>query len=301
MGEKKAPNRIPAADADAWRSWAMPVIDDDGSVVNAHKKAQKKEEPSQESIEDVEVEEIPQGGLTAEELETIVREAELEGFANGREEGFKKGYDDGFESGQQKGALEMRQQLVAEQQTFQGLAEALLNPIDEQDERLEKLLLETISRLTRAVVERELTTAPTDMVALVKSAVKALPAGSEHLTVYLNPEDAEKVEQYADEHNLNWAFQKDTELAAGGVKVATRDSFVDCSVERRLEEVIQRFMSQQEVDEHTSDEELLAERADERGDSELETDSFADSPQEHSTKSADVDSLSDTDEQEPSP
>ncbi|UTF60794.1 flagellar assembly protein FliH [Gilvimarinus sp. DA14] len=258
MGEKKNPNRIPAANADAWRSWAMPVIDDDGSVVNAHKKTQKQEEQSEESIEDVEVEELPQGGLTADELEAIVREAELEGFAKGREEGFKKGYDDGFDSGEHKGALEMRQQLVAEQQAFQALAEALLQPIDEQDERLEKLLLETVTRLTRAVVERELTTQPADIVTLVKSAVKALPAGSDHLSVYLNPQDAEKVEQYAQEHQLDWSFHRDSELAQGGVKVATRDSFVDCSVERRLDEVIERFLSQQEVDEHTSDEQLLA-------------------------------------------
>ncbi|WP_020209468.1 flagellar assembly protein FliH [Gilvimarinus chinensis] len=293
MSEKKAPNRIPAADAEAWQSWAMPAIDDDGKVINAHQKHQKQDVEQEESIEDVEVEELPQGGLTADELEAIVREAELEGFAKGREEGFKKGYDDGFESGQHKGSLEMRQQLVAEQQTFQGLAEALFNPIGEQDERLETLILETICRLSRAVVQRELTTQPNDIVKLVKSAVQALPAGRDHLTVYLNPQDADQIEQYAQEHNLDWTFHADAELAAGGAKVVTRDSVVDCSLERRLEEVIDRFLSQQEVDEQTSDEQLFAARgaADESRTEAVDTETSAPVDSEQAFDANEQDSL----------
>ncbi|MDO3382594.1 flagellar assembly protein FliH [Gilvimarinus algae] len=255
MGEKANPNRIPAESADHWRSWAMPVIGDDGSVVSADK---NKGRQADESIEDVELDNLPSGGMTAEQLAEIVGQAEQEGFAKGREDGFKTGYDEGYLSGQQQGALDMRQQLVAEQKTFQSLVEAFSRPLNDQDEKLEKLLLNMVGRMTRAVVMRELTTDSGDILALVRQSIAALPAGSEVMTVHLNPEDLAVVEAYSKDHSLDWHFHPDPDLTPGGVKVSTRDSHVDYSVERRLEEVIERFLSQQEVDEKTSDEALLA-------------------------------------------
>ncbi|MBU2887236.1 flagellar assembly protein FliH [Gilvimarinus agarilyticus] len=254
---KTNPNRIPAADGDTWQSWTMPVIGDDGQVLSAEKR--QAEDENVESIEDVEVEANEQSKpLTAEQLADIVKQAENEGFTEGREEGLKNGYDEGFKSGQQQGLLEMRQQLTAEQKTFQSLASNLLEPIDRQDDLLESMLLTTLERLTRAVVARELTTDSGDMVALVRQAVAALPGGREQISVHLNPDDLSVVETYCQEHALDWHFQAAPDIAAGGVKVVTTDSTVDHTIERRLDDIIESFLSQHNVDENTSDEQLLS-------------------------------------------
>lgn len=216
MKESKAnPNRIPAAEGQAWEPWTMPVIGDDEQVLSVQKSSQ--EESASESIEDVDLEAAhPQQALTAEQLAEIVREAEQEGFAKGHEEGLKQGYDEGFKSGQQQGLLEMRQQLTAEQKTFQSLAAGLFDPIEQQDELLEAMLLATIERLTRAVVLKELTTDRGDLIALVRQAVAALPRGRDRITVYLNPEDLSLVETYCQEHALDWVFHADPDVGVRG-------------------------------------------------------------------------------------
>lgn len=257
--KKKNTNRIPSSNSDQWTSWTLPVIGDDGQVLSADKRTAR----SHESIEDVELDHLPgDRALTAEQLAQIVSDAEKEGFATGKDEGFKLGYDDGFKSGQQQGALEMRQQLLAEQKTFQGIAQSLLEPVSQQDDMLESLLLTSIQRLAKAVVMRELTVNSGDILALTREAIAALPAGREHLTVHLNPDDLLLVEAYCKEHALEWKFHPDPDMTVGGVKVETANSTVDFSIERRLTEVLERFVTQQQLDETTSDEQLLAAQAD---------------------------------------
>lgn len=255
MKESKAkPNRIPAAEGQAWEPWTMPVIGDDEQVLSVQKTSQQ----DSESIEEVDLQpDHPSQALTAEQLAEIVQEAEKEGFAKGCEEGLKQGYDEGFKSGQQQGLLEMRQQLTAEQKTFQSLAASLFEPIEQQDELLEAMLLATIERLTRAVVMKELATDRGDLIALVRQAVAALPRGRERIAVHLNPEDLPLVETYCQEHGLDWSFHPDPDVGTGGVKVVTDDSTVDFTVERRLEDIIDSFLNQQNVDENTPDDTLV--------------------------------------------
>ncbi|MDO3385060.1 flagellar assembly protein FliH [Gilvimarinus sp. SDUM040013] len=266
MKDSKAnPNRIPASQSETWESWTMPVIGDDGQVLNAQRRQALEGEA--ESIEEVDVDALAHmQSLTAEQLADIVKNAEEEGFAQGHAEGVKTGYDEGFKSGQQQGLLEMRQQLIAEQKTFQSIATSLFEPIEQQDDLLESLLLTSIERLARAVVMKELTTDRGDIVALVRKAVASLPTGREKITVHLNPDDLAIVQRYCEEHALEWRFHANPDIAAGGVKVITSDSTVDCSVERRLDEIIAAFKTQQNVDEVTANEDLVAAPADDAED-----------------------------------
>ena len=102
--------------------------------------------------------------------------------------------------------MEMRAQLVAEQQRFHTLANALLDPINAQDTDIEHLLLDVICTLTQSVVERELLTDSSHIVSLVKNAVDALPIGSKNIRVCLNPDDLAAVETYVAEQQLAWSF-----------------------------------------------------------------------------------------------
>ena len=252
--EKKLPNRIAAEDVGEYRAWRVPLINDNGTVMpSAEKEARERKAQAMkrqgESIEDVDMPgATPKKGMTAQEMQEIIEAAEKDGFAQGHQEGFDKGMAEGYEAGQQKGLMEMRQQLVTEQQRFQKLVQALLDPIAEQDNDLEKLLLDVICTLTESVVQRELIIDSSHIVTLVRTAVNALPVGSKNLRVCLNPDDLAAVETYAEEQQLNWQFGGDEQLAPGGCRVETSESRVDFSVEKRLQTVLTQFVNKQLTD-----------------------------------------------------
>ena len=268
--EKKLPNRIAAEDVGEYRAWRVPLINDNGTVMpSAEKEARERKAQAMkrqgESIEDVDMPgATPKKGMTAQEMQEIIEAAEKDGFAQGHQEGFDKGMAEGYEAGQQKGLMEMRQQLVTEQQRFQKLVQALLDPIAEQDNDLEKLLLDVICTLTESVVQRELIIDSSHIVTLVRTAVNALPVGSKNLRVCLNPDDLAAVETYAEEQQLNWQFVGDEQLAPGGCRVETSESRVDFSVEKRLQTVLTQFVNKQLTDNNgdADDDVSLADDAD---------------------------------------
>lgn len=264
MTPKNQPNRIAAEDVGDFRTWRLPQINDNGTVLpSAEKEAKERElealKRSGESIQDVEHPFTPpKKGMTAQEMQEIFDEAEKDGFAQGHKEGLEKGTAEGYEAGQQQGLMEMRQQLVAEQLRFQKLAQALLQPLAEQDQDIENMLLDVICTLTQSVVQRELIVDSSQIVSLVKSAVDALPIGSKNLRVCLNPDDLAAVETYAEEQQLDWKFYGDVSLSAGGCRIEAADSRVDFSVATRLQTVLEQFVNKQLAN---ADEDELGESA----------------------------------------
>lgn len=254
MSETNLPNRIAAEDAESVTTWVFPPVSDHGRVLSsAEKEARERRERllrrEQETIETVEIdipeEAPPQVGMTAEEMQEIFDAAEKDGFEQGHKEGFAKGNSEGFEAGRQQGLMEMRAQLVAEQQRFQKLANALLEPLTAQDDDVEHLLLDVICTLTQSVVQRELLTDSSHITSLVKSAVAVLPIGSKNIRVCLNPDDLAAVETYAAEQQLSWQFFGDNELQPGGCRIETPESRVDFSVSSRLQTVLEQFVTKQ--------------------------------------------------------
>ncbi len=252
MSDNSLPKRIAAEDVAQVTTWVLPPVSDNGRVLSsAEKEARERRERllrrEQETIETVEIPEEapPQVGMTAEEMQAIFDAAEKDGFEQGHKEGFAKGNSEGFEAGRQQGLMEMRAQLVAEQQRFQRLANALLEPLNSQDDDTEQLLLDVICTLTQCVVQRELLTDSSHILALVKSAIAALPIGSKNIRVCLNPDDLAAVETYAVEQQLNWQFFGDSELLPGGCRIETPESRVDFSVSTRLQAVLEQFVTKQ--------------------------------------------------------
>lgn len=250
MTEKKLSNRIPEADVDAYRRWKLPLIDDRGQVLPsaereaaARRAAERKKRG--ERVEDVDFKGPVGAGMSAGELEKIVQAAEREGFEQGRQAGFEKGQAEGYEAGQEQGLIDKRQELTAEQQRFQHLVQSLLEPLSEQDEQIEAMLLDIVCTLTRSLVERELLTDSSHILSLVKAAVAALPTGTKHLHLYLNPDDLALVEAYAEEHQFDWQFHGDESLLPGGCRVEASESRVDYSVENRLKQQLDAFVNRQ--------------------------------------------------------
>ena len=205
MSDNHLQNRIPAEAVESATTWVIPPITEHGRILSsAEKEARERRERllrrEKETIETIEIPEPeapPQQGISAEEMQAIFDAAEKDGFEQGHKDGFAKGNAEGYEAGRQQGLMEMRAQLVAEQQRFQKLANALLDPVNEQDSDIEHLLLDVICTLTQSVVQRELLTDSSHIIGLVKSAVDALPIGSKNIRICLNPDDLAAVETYA--------------------------------------------------------------------------------------------------------
>jgi len=257
---KANPNRIPADQSGAWQSWALPNVGKSDSVVEGTSKQDASASGGSnagETIEDVEIEGLSSTGLTAEQMSEIVQAAEQEGFAQGFDQAQQQGYEEGYRQGQERGAEDIRQVLSIEQQTFASLVKALKEPVDQQDEKLETLLLTIVERISRAVVARELVTQPVDIVPLIRQSIAALPTPGNNIILHLNLADHDCVKRYAEEHGHDWSLHVSPDISAGGVRVSTKASVVDDTVERRLDETIERFMKRQDLDETTSDEQLL--------------------------------------------
>ena len=253
MSDNHLQNRIPAEAVESATTWVIPPITDHGKILSsAEKEARERRERllrrEKETIETIEIPEpeVPaQQGISAEEMQAIFESAEKDGFEQGHKEGFAKGNTEGYEAGRQQGLMEMRAQLVAEQQRFQKLANSLLDPVNEQDSDVEHLLLDVICTLTQSVVQRELLIDSSHIVGLVKTAVDALPIGSKNIRICLNPDDLASVETYAAEQQLAWSFFGDSELLPGGCRVETPESRVDFSVSSRLQTVLEQFITKQ--------------------------------------------------------
>src|SRR5690606_18005887 len=253
MSDTTLPNRIPAEDIEQATVWVLPPVADNGRVLSsAEKEARERRERllrrEQEKIEIVEMpvqEQVPQVGMTAEEMQAIFEVAEKEGFEQGHADGFAKGNTEGYEAGRQQGLKEMRAQLVAEQQRFHALANALLNPIDAQDGDLELMVLDVICTLTQSVVQREVQTDSSQILDLVREAIAALPVGSKNIRVCLNPDDLAAIETYAAEQQLEWRFLSDPQMLPGGCRIETPESRVDFSVSSRLQTVLEQFVNKQ--------------------------------------------------------
>ena len=249
MSTETLQGRIAAEDVSEVKSWVLPPVDDSGKILSsAEKEARDRRQrllrQGKESIQTVEVPTSPaKTGMTAKEMQDIFDAAEKDGFAQGHTEGYSKGQADGYEAGKQQGLMEMRAQLLAEQQRFQQIAQALLVPLAEQDDDIENMLLDTICTLTQSVIQRELLTDSSHIVELVKAAVEALPVGSKNIKVCLNSNDFPIIEAYAKEQQLEWKFFSDAQLLPGGCRIETPESRVDFSVSFRLQSVLEEFLT----------------------------------------------------------
>lgn len=250
MTSKSMPGRIASENLGEVTSWMLPPVDDSGKVMSsAEKEARMRREKmlrqGKEKIETVEMPAPQKTGMTAQEMQDIFDTAEKDGFAQGHAAGLEQGKTDGYEAGRQQGLMEMRTQLTLEQQRFQRITNALMNPLTAQDNDLENMLLDVICSLTQSVIQRELVTDSSHILALVKTAVDALPVGSKNIRISLNPEDLSAVETYAAEQQLDWKFFGDTQLQPGGCKIETPESRVDFSVSHRLQAVLEQFLTGQ--------------------------------------------------------
>jgi flagellar assembly protein FliH len=185
---------------------------------------------------DLEPQEEAPKPFTVEELEQIREEAYNEGFATGEK--------DGFHSGQLKGQKEAKSRIDARLAELEALMTQLLEPMHEQDDQIEDMLLKLVETMVSQVLQRELQIDSSQITKVLRGALKALPMGAENIRIYLNPVDFEAAKALRERHEEKWRLLEDDQLLPGGCRLEPEQSQLDATVETRLQQIIDQLFEQ---------------------------------------------------------
>jgi len=243
---------------EAFKAWDLPYVEDsslkqDDTTTNAfNRKAGWKYEPPEPEIEI-----LPP---TAEEIEAIRAAAHTEGFtqgqqeghAQGAEEGCLKGHEEGFAKGLEEGTakgLTAGEELVQQHlNSWVSLLDSIQNPVANVEQALEKELVLLAVSLAKGVIRSEVKTNTDLIFQALSEGLKALPIQEKHYQIHLHPDDIELVNDHFSPEEISkhhWDFIESPELSAGGCEIVTQSNAVDITVERRVKDVIDRFLLEQ--------------------------------------------------------
>ena len=183
--------------------------------------------------------------LTASDLQSIQKHAYEEGFALGRREG--------RDVGQREVAQQFEARYQPKLKALASMLRAIAAPIERLDDELERTLVDMVVLIARQLIRRELKTSHGEIVAVVREAVASLPIASRHPRIHLNPEDVDIVRQAFALGDTQEAYtlEEDPLITRGGCLIETATSFIDATVEARLNATIaQCFGSLREDDQN---------------------------------------------------
>jgi flagellar assembly protein FliH len=151
-------------------------------------------------------------------------------------EAYQEAYDVGYRDGCAAGQQQVREQV----ERLTSLINDLARPFDQLDEQVESELLALAVSLARQIVRRELRSEPTQIIAIVREAISALPLSAREVRVLLHPEDAAIIRQHLapTEAERAWEIVEDPVMMRGGCQVLTPVSQVDARLETRLGKVL---------------------------------------------------------------
>lgn len=247
MVSKEVPSElIRAKDVSAFDRWDLPSFEalDSEPVYRAEPTAEEQaalaaaqavQQAQSTQVEDVELEAVKP--LTLDELEAIRQDAYNEGFSTGEK--------DGFHAGQLRAKQEADVVLQGKLAVLERLMSQLLEPIAEQDQQLERALVQLVSQMSREVIRRELLVDSSQLTQVLREALKLLPMGAENVRIHLNPQDFELVKALRERHEESWRLVEDEQLQPGGCRVESAHSLIDASIETRLELALKQLFDQQ--------------------------------------------------------
>ena len=239
-----------------FKAWSIPLVepsDMQTTGTNAiNKRPDWKYEPPEEDIE--------LKPLTAQDIEEIRQAAYQDGLTQGHAEGSEQGHEEGYASGFAKGEAEglitgtetgtkeglQRVELHAE--LFKSLANTLFHPISKIDDSLEEQLLHLTLALTKSVLQVEVNTNSEVITQALQTGYSVLPMAQEHYAVKLNPEDLSIVTEHFGTEQIEkngWQFTSDPTISRGGCDITTVNNSVDMTIERRMRQVLDKFMLEQ--------------------------------------------------------
>ena len=225
-------------EAEAMSRWELPQVD--GQADNAR---------HDHDAEEVEPEEATPRWPTADELETIRKQAYDEGFAEGREAGRQAGHEQGYKAGE-KEAKKLEQEQKKRLQTLERLIEAQASPLEQLDDEVQEQMVRLVLTLSRQVIRRELQTQPGEILPVIREAVALLPMSARDVRVHVHPDDHRFLNELLgeDDSGRAWRLVDDPSLTRGGCVVQAERSRVDATLERRLAQLASQLLGGREDD-----------------------------------------------------
>ena len=225
-----------SGDVSAFSRWDLPSFDAEPHHIPLERAAEAAAKPAAEAEAAADPQELDVEAVkpfTVEELEQIREEAYNEGFSTGEK--------DGFHAGQLKGQQEARNALEARLGEFEQLMGQLMAPLQQQDELIEDMLLVLLEQMLRQLLQREVMIDRTQVVTVLRGALKALPVGAENIRIYLHPSDFDAIKALRERHEESWRLLEDDSLMPGGCRVETEHSQVDATLETRLQQLLEQL------------------------------------------------------------
>ncbi|MFA3790596.1 flagellar assembly protein FliH [Aliiglaciecola sp. SL4] len=197
---------------------------------------------------------------TAEEIEQIRESAYKEGFEQGKKEGHEAGYADGKElgleegkeqgqtQGLEEGLAQGKEQVESHIEAWQTLMEQLHQPVSLVEEELQSELVKLAVSLAKSVIRTEIQTNPEILFNALNEGLKTLPVHESQYQIHMHPEDIELVKERftAEQIEKNaWVFVENPNMSRGGCDISTQTNAVDTSVERRVKDVLNKFLREQ--------------------------------------------------------
>lgn len=170
---------------------------------------------------------------TAQELESIRSTAHEEGFKQGKEEGLRQGLEQGLRDGQTE--------IVAQLARLGSVMRAYTQPLQQQQEVLERNILDLAFQIARAVIRHEVTADTSPLLSVIREALTQVGRQGERLTVQLNPGDLQMIRdglKQTGDWDDAWRFVENPTLTPGGCIVETALNYIDATVEARLGTVL---------------------------------------------------------------
>jgi flagellar assembly protein FliH len=240
------------------KAWELPYVEDtrrsnSSTVTNAlnHRSDWKYEPP------EVEVEMLPP---TQKEIEAIREAAHAEGLSQGNKEGLQQGHEDGYklgkEQGFEQGLEEGRSEGLAKGevhinekiQIWTDLVNNLHEPVSGVEKELEKELVLLAVSLAKAVIRCEVKNNSDIVFQALSEGLKVLPINEKNYQIHLNPEDIQLINQHFSESEIekhNWSLIETPQLQRGGCEIVTDTNAVDVTVEKRVRDVLDKFLLEQ--------------------------------------------------------
>ena len=150
----------------------------------------------------------------------------------------------GFQSGKEEGLAQGRAEAERIVAALSAVAGQMAEPFRALEEVVSRELAQLSIQLAEKIVRRELTLDSSSVTQLVTEALATLYKLQGEVVIFLNPVDAKLVAEFAPEslEGKTWKIVEDPDLFPGGCQVKTPTSFVDASVEKRLESVFEELL-----------------------------------------------------------
>jgi len=186
----------------------------------------------------LEQEEIDEEARLVEQLPSLDEIEKIR--ADAYEEGLKAGKKQGINNGLKEGEKLTQQKITA-------LVNGFSQPLQEQDDRLEKVLLDMTLQLSKAIIRRELCIDSGAVNKIILEVFDYVEAEEGKFRVQLNPADVKGVAYFLEKEypgETSYQLIADNQISQGGCIIRSDAHYVDAQIETQIDKMLDEVYSQ---------------------------------------------------------